>query len=341
MIAGLVRASHPAPSAAVTILVTVLAITAGHDVRGWLIIAAMVLAGQLSIGWANDAIDAERDRIAGRRDKPIATGEVSLRAVANAASVALALCVPLSLAAGLAAGLVHLVAVGAGWAYNLGVKSTVWSPLPYAVAFGLVPVFVWLSLPGEPLPPWWLVTAGALLGLGGHGANTLPDLVARQGDRRQRAAAALGRSTHRRAVCGVPHRRRVRARARPERPAWPARLVGARGDVAALHRGTPGGCVGRPAFDVRLHGGGSDRGGVVRGPREVRRPSPPVGCRPLVITKENAVKPVQRIGIAAAALVLVGGRECLRRRPGMRTRRSGTTRPTASTPTQAPSTSAT
>lgn len=177
MIGALVRASHPAPSAAVTILVTVLAITAGHDVRGWLTIAAMVLAGQLSIGWANDAIDAERDRIAGRRDKPIAAGEVSRRSVANAASVALALCVPLSLAAGLAAGLVHLVAVAAGWAYDLGVKSTVWSPLPYAVAFGLVPVFVWLALPGEPLPPWWLVTAGALLGLGGHGGNTLPDLV--------------------------------------------------------------------------------------------------------------------------------------------------------------------
>jgi heme o synthase len=156
----------------------VLAITAGHDVRGWLTIAAMVLAGQLSIGWGNDAIDAQRDRTAGRMDKPIATGQISRQAVANAASVALALCVPLSLAAGLTAGLVHLVAVGAAWAYNLGLKSTVVSPLPYAVAFGLVPVFVWLALPGEPLPPWWLVVAGALLGLGGHGANTLPDLMA-------------------------------------------------------------------------------------------------------------------------------------------------------------------
>ncbi len=177
MTGALVRASHPVPSVAVTVLATLLAISAGHDLRGCLTIAAMVLAGQLSIGWSNDAIDAGRDIAAGRRDKPIANGDISRQAVANAASVALALCVPLSLSAGLAAGLVHLVAVAAAWAYNLGIKSTIWSPLPYAVAFGLVPVFVWLALPSEPLPPWWLVTAGALLGVGGHGANTLPDLV--------------------------------------------------------------------------------------------------------------------------------------------------------------------
>jgi len=36
-----------------------------------------VLLGQLSIGWQNDWTDAERDRAAGRADKPISAGEIS------------------------------------------------------------------------------------------------------------------------------------------------------------------------------------------------------------------------------------------------------------------------
>ena len=41
-----------------------------------------------------------------------------------------------SLASGLLAGLAHLVGVAAAWAYNLGLKSTRISWVPYAVAFG-------------------------------------------------------------------------------------------------------------------------------------------------------------------------------------------------------------
>jgi 4-hydroxybenzoate polyprenyltransferase len=48
--------------------------------------------------------------------------------------------------------------------------------LPYVVCFGLLPVFVVLGLPGTPVPPWWLPTAGAMLGAGAHFANVLPDL---------------------------------------------------------------------------------------------------------------------------------------------------------------------
>jgi 4-hydroxybenzoate polyprenyltransferase len=44
------------------------------------------------------------------------------------------------------------------------------------VSFGLLPVFVVLSVPGTGLA-WWLPTAGALLGGGAHFANVLPDLA--------------------------------------------------------------------------------------------------------------------------------------------------------------------
>ena len=137
-----------------------------------------MLTGQLSVGWSNDVIDLDRDLAADRRDKPLVTGALPARAVAAAAGCALALCVPLSLASGWRAGMAHLTGVAAAWAYNLGVKRTALSWLPYALGFALLPAFVTLGLPGHPWPPPWLTAAGALLGVGAHFTNVLPDIDA-------------------------------------------------------------------------------------------------------------------------------------------------------------------
>jgi 4-hydroxybenzoate polyprenyltransferase len=173
---GLARACHPEPTAAVTLMVSALAVTAGRGAAGVVFVALAVLTGQLSIGWLNDALDATRDTAVGRSDKPVVAGAVSVRTVRAAALVAGLACVPLSLASGAVAGGVHLIAVAAGWAYDLGLKSTPVSVVPYVVCFGLLPAFVVLGLPGTPVPPWWLPLGGALLGAGAHFANVLPDL---------------------------------------------------------------------------------------------------------------------------------------------------------------------
>ncbi|NBE95663.1 hypothetical protein FE391_18220 [Nonomuraea sp. KC401] len=173
---GLVRACHPGPTVAVTALVTALAVATGRDAAGCVLAGAAVLAGQLSIGWCNDALDAQRDAAAGRAGKPVADGTVSARAVRIAALVALACCVPLSLASGWRAGALHLAGVLAAWGYDLGLKATLLSWAPYAVGFGVLPAFVTLGLPGEPWPAWWAVLAAALLGVGAHLANVLPDI---------------------------------------------------------------------------------------------------------------------------------------------------------------------
>lgn len=186
----LLRACHPLPSAVVTALVGALAVAWGRGPAGVLLVVLAVLSGQLAVGWCNDAVDADRDRLAGRSDKPVATGAVSRRATASAATAAGLACVPLSLASGLLAGTVHLAGVLGALAYDLGVKATAWSWLPYAIGFAALPSFVVLGLPGTPAPAWWLIGAGALLGVGVHGANVLPDL----GD-----DAATG-------VRGLPHR---------------------------------------------------------------------------------------------------------------------------------------
>ncbi|MFE2865683.1 UbiA family prenyltransferase [Embleya sp. NPDC059259] len=187
---GLLLACHPGPTVAVTALVTTLAAAAGRDAGGCVLVGAAVLSGQLSVGWCNDAVDAARDRSAGRTGKPVVAGLVGAERVALAARSALVVCLPLSFASGPAAGTAHLVGVGAAWAYNLGVKGTAWSWVPYAVGFAGLPAFVAFGLPGRPGPTWWVVGAGALLGCGAHLADALPDLA---GDR------ATG-------VRGLPHR---------------------------------------------------------------------------------------------------------------------------------------
>jgi 4-hydroxybenzoate polyprenyltransferase len=176
VIAGLVAAAHLGPAMVVTAMATALAVALQAGTGTTVLIALACGSGQLSIGWSNDWIDAARDTATGRTDKPVARGAVAAKTVARAAAVAAALTVPLSLALGLAAGIAHLVAVAAAWSYNLGLKSTVWSWAPYALAFGLVPAVVVLALPGHPSPPVWLVGVGALLGTGAHLANVLPDL---------------------------------------------------------------------------------------------------------------------------------------------------------------------
>ena len=186
----LLGAAHPGPAFAVTLLAGLLGVAVGLGPADLVLVVAAVLTGQLSIGWSNDLIDAQRDRAVGRTDKPLATGELDERVVRIACAVALVATVPLSLLTGIVAGLVQLLTVASGWAYNLGLKSTAWSWAPYAVAFGALPAYVSLVDNPDQLPPWWMVTAGALLGVGAHLVNVLPDLA---------DDAATG-------VRGLPHR---------------------------------------------------------------------------------------------------------------------------------------
>lgn len=172
---GLIRACHPEPTAAVTGVSAALAASVGRGVPGTVATAAAVLAGQLSVGWMNDYLDRDRDVRSGRSDKPVAAGVLD-PAVLLAATVAAAVAVvPLSLLSGVLAGSLHLLAVASAWAYNLRLKATPLSVLPYAASFGLLPAFITTGLPGGPVVGW-LVAAGSLLGAGGHFANVLPDI---------------------------------------------------------------------------------------------------------------------------------------------------------------------
>jgi len=187
---GLVRAAHAGPALAVVVLAVLLAVAADLPPSRVALVGLAVLAGQLTIGWSNDLVDERRDRAVDRRDKPLVAGDVSTRTVRAACAAAVVAAVVLSLLCGVVAGAVHLLTVASAWAYNLGLKSTAWSWAPYAFSFGGLVVFVSLADVPSEWPPWWLPAAGALLGVGAHLLNVLPDLA---------DDAATG-------VRGLPHR---------------------------------------------------------------------------------------------------------------------------------------
>lgn len=183
----LLRAAHIEPTLAVTFIATALGVALGLGPAAvWL--AAAVLAGQLAVGWHNDWVDVDRDRAAGRTDKPAAMGRVRVGLLPLLAGFAAAGAALLSLPLGLPAAAAHVVAIGAALSYNARLKAGWYSVLPWALAFGLLPATVWLA--SGRTPPWWAVAAGALLGVTAHCMNALPDLVS------DRAAG----------VRGLPHR---------------------------------------------------------------------------------------------------------------------------------------
>ena len=173
---ALALATHLGPTVAVTTVATLLGVAAGLSAARTALLCAAVLAGQASIGWSNDWLDADRDRAVGRADKPVVQGAVAPRVLRGAALGAVAVAVVLSLLLGVVPGVLLLVLVASGWVYNAALKRTAASGLPYLTGFGALPAGVVAAAPGSPIAPWWLVTAGAALGGAAHLANAAPDL---------------------------------------------------------------------------------------------------------------------------------------------------------------------
>jgi 4-hydroxybenzoate polyprenyltransferase len=186
---GLLRATHPLPALAVTTIVSVVAASRGARGLTLTLVILSTGAGQASVGWSNDFLDRDRDRVTGRTDKPLVAGDVEPRTVLAGALVAFPLSVGLSVPLGFDAAVVMLVAVASAWLYNAILKSTWRSWVPYAVSFGLAPVYIWLATT-DSLPPMWIGVGAALLGVAAHLLNVIPDL---ESDRRTE-------------VLGLPHR---------------------------------------------------------------------------------------------------------------------------------------
>lgn len=182
-IVAAIRLVHPAPTAAVTILSSalgaILLLQAGRPLDGrWLALTAAVLGSQIFVGATNDLVDRARDQVAGRIEKPLASGALSPGAAVWIASGGLGLQLAASLRTGELALALGVVAVLSALTYNLWLARTPFSVLPYLVSFGILPLWVAAGV-GVPLER--VAIAPLLVGpfaTAAHLANVLRDFEA-------------------------------------------------------------------------------------------------------------------------------------------------------------------
>jgi 4-hydroxybenzoate polyprenyltransferase len=150
---------------------------------------------QLGIGTVNDLVDAPRD--AGRKaGKPIPAGLVPARGALVLAGGCFAVGAVIAAAVSLATGLLAVLVIGIGLAYDLMFKGTAWSWLPFAIGIPILPVYGWIAATGTLDPVFAIllpaaVAAGAALAIG----NALVDLERDQAAGISSIAVALGGRT--------------------------------------------------------------------------------------------------------------------------------------------------
>ena len=197
---------HPIPSLLTTVAALGFAWIFGigaRDPRFWSIGVIMLLV-QFSISALNEWADADLDRRAGRQ-RPIPLGLVSRGAALTVAVVsavgAFLLCV-LSNLGPLALLLVGL-GTACGWAYDLWLKATPLSFVPFAVAFPLMPFWIG-ALGGRPLPSLVvLFLGGGPLATAIHLADAIPDRDRDQESGLRTLVVALGKPGAEMAAAGL------------------------------------------------------------------------------------------------------------------------------------------
>lgn len=171
----LVALAHPFPSTLDAMAAASLGWLAGAaPIRAGVIGAAMLLL-QVAIGATNDLADVDHDRIA-KPGKPIPAGTVPVRAAASMALFAGGAGLALAFALGIAPGLIAVAGLSTGLLYDLALKRTMLSWLPYALGLPLLPAYAWVAargvLPGSfPLLVGLAMLAGTALSF----ANGLAD----------------------------------------------------------------------------------------------------------------------------------------------------------------------
>jgi len=172
---GLLKACHLGPTFTVTITSFLLATNLWWEGPAF-VIAFGVFLGQLLVGFTNDLNDYQDDLKHQRTNKPLVSGVITTSQLQRAIKIVAPIAVVINIAGplGIKGGLIYLFGVGMGISYNLYFKSTLLSPLPYAIAFAALVACIVVAT--DRNPPLWLMSAAALLGVAAHFANVLKDL---------------------------------------------------------------------------------------------------------------------------------------------------------------------
>ena len=139
-IVGLLKASHLGPTILVVAITYVLA-RAEFPVSESLFITLAILFGQFVVGWSNDLVDFSRDKDALRSKKPLVAGTItqSTLRISIGAALLSALIFSLLSPLGVNGTAIHFLGLLSATAYNLKLKATKLSVLPYVVSFGALP----------------------------------------------------------------------------------------------------------------------------------------------------------------------------------------------------------
>jgi len=140
-----------------------------------------MFGGQLAVGALNEWCDQESDALH-KPHKPIPAGLISPSEALAVTVIGIGLMLICGALLGTVELLVLVVANGCGLVYDMGVKRTPVSWLPYLVALPLVPIWAWLVMDGFQPLLLWLYPIGGLLIVAIHLSQVLPDIA---GDREQ------------------------------------------------------------------------------------------------------------------------------------------------------------
>jgi 4-hydroxybenzoate polyprenyltransferase len=158
-----------------------------------------MLGAQLAIGAMNEIVDADLDAIA-KPDKPIPAGLVSRRGAGIVVVVGIVLMSALSLGFGVGSFLLCALGTGAGIAYSVWFKRTIWSWIPYLVALPLLPIWVWATLDTVRTGILAVYPIGVAAVVAVQIAQSFPDIEADRRTGVRTLAVALG-ATRARRVC--------------------------------------------------------------------------------------------------------------------------------------------
>ena len=172
---GLLKAAHFGPTVLVVGITFVLALTQ-FSIGDAAFIALAFLLGQLVVGWTNDLVDFPRDKAAMRFNKPLVAGIITESTLKICVAIALvsALIVSLLSPLGISGSAIHFLALLSATAYNVKLKSTVLSVVPYVFSFGALPWAIYLAAGTQP--PTWIVLGFILFASAFHFLNVLKDM---------------------------------------------------------------------------------------------------------------------------------------------------------------------
>src|SRR5213080_1284 len=175
---GFFLLSHPAPVLLHVIGVTVFTLLAAWPQPIWGVILLVIgahTAMQISIAMINDYCDRRVDAAA-KPKKPIPRGLVYPHEALIAGLFMIVVMALLLLPLPRLALLISLAYLALGQGYNLGLKSTLFSGIVFALAIPLIPLYAFAGAGHTLLVLFWLVPVGVLLGVTLNLADSLPDI---------------------------------------------------------------------------------------------------------------------------------------------------------------------